>query len=151
MPASRAVTGNKAVLYIGSVASPMSYNALLEIKSMQVTFVEVPQVDVTHLLSPNSTEEFYPGLIKPSAIDCTGNYVGDATQASILALAEGQYIIAWKITAPVDQVGGNTTKTATWTGIGFVKTYGVGPFEQNKALDYKVGIQISGTMTESVA
>ena len=149
MPASRAVTGNKATLSIGSAASPLGINPMLEIKSFSVTFAEVPEVTVTHLLSPDSTEEFRPGLIKPSAIEATGNFIGDSSQLAILPMVEAQTILAWQIQAPVDYSSGIPSKTYTAHGIGYIKTYGVGPFEQNKALDVKVSIQISGTMTEA--
>lgn len=150
MPASRAVTGNTAVLSIGSAASPLGYFPMLEIKSFSVTFAEVPEVNVTHLQSPNLTEEFRPGFIKPSAIEATGNFIGDTSQLGILPMIEAQTILAWKIAAPVDQASGVASKAYTAVGLGYIKTYGVGPFEQNKALDIKVSIQLTGTTTESV-
>ena len=151
MPASRAVTGNKAVFYIGSVASPLGYNALLEVKSISPNFISVPEVNISHLLSPNATEEFFPGMNKPGKMEVSGNFIGDTSQLSILQLAQQQIIIAWKFTAPVDQQSGVTTKVYTATGIGYVAEYSSGPFEQNKAVEYKLGIQVTGSPTESVA
>jgi len=151
MPASRAVTGNRAVFYIGSVASPFSYNALLEVKSISPNFITVPEVNISHLLSPNATEEFFPGMNKPGKMEVMGNFIGDSTQLSILSLAQQQIIIFWKFTCPVDQVGGVTSKVYTANGIGYIAEYSSGPVEQNKAFEYKLGIQITGSPTEAVA
>jgi hypothetical protein len=147
MPASRAVTGNLAVFSIGSVASPLSYNALLEVKSIKPALVSVPAVETTHLLSPNATEEFIPGLIKPGLVSITGNFIGDASQLSILPLAAAQTIIAWKVTAPVDK----GSKTYTATGTGYIAKYENGAIEQNKANEFSLDVQITGTITEAVA
>jgi hypothetical protein len=147
MPASRAVTGNLAVFSIGSVASPLSYNPLLEVKSIKPALVSVPAVETTHLLSPNATEEFIPGLIKPGLVSITGNFIGDASQLSILPLAAAQTIIAWKVTAPVDK----GSKTYTATGTGYIAKYENGPMEQNKANEFSLDVQITGTITEAVA
>lgn len=145
MASSRATTGNLGVFSIGSVASPFSYNPVLEVKSIKGNQVSVPQVDTTHLLSPNATEEFIPGLIKPGAISIAGNFIGDASQLSILALAEGQTLIFWKFTAKVD----NGTKTYTCNGVGYISKYDNGPFEQNKAIEFAMEVQITGTINES--
>ncbi len=147
MPASRATTGNAAIFYMGSVASPFSYTALLEVKSIKPALVSVPEVSTTHLLSPNGTEEFIAGLIKPGMITVTGNLIGDTTQLSILSLAEAQTMIDWKFTASVD----NKSKVYTCSGIGYIAKYETGPFEQNKTIEYTLDIQISGTITEAVA
>ncbi len=146
MAASRANTGNTAVFYIGTVASPGSYNAMLEVKSIKPAQVSVPQVDTTHLLSPNATEEFIPGLIKPGLNSIAGNFIGDTSQLSLLALAQAQTVFSWKITAPVDK----GSKVYTCTGIGYIAKYENGPFEQNKAIEYMADVQISGTITETV-
>lgn len=151
MPASRAVSGNKAVFYMGTTSSPLGYNAVLEVKSINPNFVTVPEINTTHLLSPNSTEEFFPGLIKPGKMEMTGNFIGDSSQLNFLQCAEAQTILAWKITAPVNQIGGVPTQVYTATGIGYVADYSSGPLEQNKAFEYKLGIQVTGTISESVA
>jgi hypothetical protein len=144
---SQANTGYEAQLSIGTVASPDSYVPVLEIKSFKPNYVTVPEVPTTHLLSPNATEEFFPGLIKPGTIDISGNFIGDSTQLSFTPLMQAQDLFTWKITAPVQR----NTKTYTATGIGYIAEYGLGPFENNKAVDYAAKIQITGVYTESVA
>ena len=147
MAASRATTGNLGQFYIGTVASPLSYNALLEVKSIKTAVLTVPQVPTTHLLSPLATEEFIPGMIKPGTVTVTGNLIGDTSQLSPLALAEAQALIFWKATGKVD-LG---AKTYTISGTGYVAKWETGPFEQNKANEYSLEIQVTGVITESVA
>ena len=76
-----------------------------------------------------------------------GNFIGDSTQLSFLQLAEAQDIFTWKITGSIQQ----GAKTYTATGTGFVTKYDNGPWENNKAVEYSATIQITGTITESVA
>lgn len=147
MAASRATTGNTAVFYLGTVASPLGYFALLEVKSIKPDLGTTPEVPTTHLNSPNATEEFIPGLIKPGKIVIMGNLIGDATQLSLLPLQQGQTLAAFKFTAPVD----NKTKTYTCTGTCFVSNYTPDGFEQNKANEFKLEVQITGSPVESVS
>lgn len=145
--ASQANTGYLAQFFIGTHASPFSYNAILEIKSFKPNYAVVPKVPTTHLLSPNATEEFFPGLIEPGTVDVMANFIGDSSQLAITPLMQGQDIFTWKIVAPVQR----NTKTYTATGTGFISEYGPGPFENNKAVDLAFKFQITGVYTEAVA
>ena len=145
--ASKANTGYYAQFLFGTVASPISYSACLEIKSFKPAYVTVPEVPTTHLLSPNYTEEFFPGMLKPGTIDFSGNFIGDSSQTALTGLAQAQDIVGWKIIAPVQQ----NTKTYTATGTGFVTEYSPGPFENNKSVEFTGKIQITGVYTEAVA
>lgn len=147
MATSRATTGNLGVFYIGTVASPFSYNAVLEVKSFKLNLMNVPQVPTSHLLSPSATEEFIPGMIKPGTAAITGNLIGDTSQTSITALAQAQTLIFWKATGKVDNLG----KTYTANGIGYIAKWETGPFEQNKAIEYSLEVQITGVYSEAVA
>lgn len=143
---SKANTGYYAVFFLGTVASPLSYNAMLEVKSIKADYFTVPEVPTTHLQSPNYTEEFFPGMLKPGTIDLSGNFIGDTSQMPT-GLAAAQDIIFWKITSPVQQ----NSKTYTATGTGFITNYSPGPFENNKALEFSIKLQITGQVTETVA
>lgn len=147
MSASLAVTGYGARFYLGTAASPFSYNISTEIRSINKQDYTIPPVEVTHLLSDNSTEEMIPGLIKPGTLDITGNFIGDAAQLSITPLAAALATCFWKITCPVQ----SSAKTYTATGRGFIVKYQVGPFEKNKAIDFALTLQITGAVTETVA
>ena len=139
--------GYGATFYIGTVASPGSYNQILEVRSFKPDFGTIPEIMTTTLLSPNATEEFIPGIIKPGKVEVTANFIGDTTQLSITPLMQGQVIFNWKIIAPVQR----KSKTYTATGQGFVTQYSPGPFENNKAIDLAFGFQITGVYTEGVA
>lgn len=145
--ASKATTGNLAQFFIGTVASPMSYNAVAELKSIKPNQVSVPEVEITTLLSPNMTEEMIPGMIKPGSVTIGGNFTGDASQLSLLSLAQSQTVFWWKITAPVNK----STQTYTATGSGYISKYDNGPLEKNKPFEFSAEIQITGSITESVA
>lgn len=139
--ASKANTGYESQLSIGS---PLA--ALVEIKSFKLNLIEIPDVNTTHLLSPNNTEEMVPAMIKPGTIDITGNFIGDASQTQITTLAQAQTIFNFQATAPMQR----GAKTCTVTGTGFFKKYATGPFENNKAIDFEAQIQITGTYVESI-
>jgi hypothetical protein len=148
-PATYASQANDAYLatfYIGTVASPDSYNVILEIKSFNPDFGTVPEVPTTHLLSPFATEEFSPGLIKPGKVEVTANLIFDTSQQGLTPLMQGQVIFFWKIVAPVQR----KTKTYTATGTGFLVSYKPGPFENNKAIDLMFGVQITGVYVETL-
>jgi len=146
MSASLGNTGYGAIFYTGT-GSPPTYTAVLEIKTINKKNYTVPAVDLTHLLSPNATEEMTPGIKKPGTIEITGNFIGDATQLNFNTLAAGQTVFPWQITSPMQK----GAKTLTSSGLAFVVDYETGPFEPNKAIDVKVSMQMTGTITETVA
>jgi hypothetical protein len=147
MPSSLANSGYGAIFYTGDAASPTGYTAVLEIATINKKNFTVPAIDVTHLKSPNTTEEMIPGILKPGAVEIMGNFIGDATQLNFVTLAQAQTVFPWKITAPMQK----GTKTLTSTGTAFVTDYENGPFESNKKIDFKVTMQVTGTITDTVA
>jgi hypothetical protein len=147
MAASLGNSGYTAVFFTGVAGSPPTYTAVLEIASIVKKNFDVPAIDLTHLLSPNATEEMTPGILKPGTIEITGNFIGDATQLVFTTLAQAQTVFPWKITAPVQK----GSKVYTASGLCFVTSEETGPFEANKKIDIKVTMQMTGTVTEVVA
>lgn len=143
-PATYASKANPAYQSTLSIGSPLV--AFLELISWTVNAMDVPQVPATHLLSPNNSEEFSAGMIKPGTIELEGNFIGDATsQLTILTLAEAQTIFSFAGVSPVQR----GAKTYTGSGIGYFSKYSVGPFENNKDIQFKATIQISGAYSEA--
>ncbi len=147
MSASLGNSGYTSVFYTGVAGSPPTYTAVLEIASINKKNYTIPAIDLTHLLSPNATEEMTPGILKPGTIEITGNFIGDTTQLNFNTLAQAQTVFPWKITAPMQK----GAKTLTSTGLCFVVDYETGPFEANKKIDFKATLQMTGTITEAVA
>ena len=150
--ASKATTGYLAQFFLGTAGSPTTYQAVAEVKQIQVSYASAPEVNATHLLSPNSTEEVRAGLIKPGTFELTCNFIGDASQLAILtaiqnAAANNPPNQPLKIVAPVND--GTQTYTATFQG--YLNKYEVGPFENNKVTEVKIGGQITGSIVEAVA
>jgi hypothetical protein len=139
---SQANAGYLAQFLIGS---PLA--AIAEIKSFSSDLISMPEINNTHLLSQSNTEEFVPGMIKPGKVSCTGNFIGDASQLAIATLAQAQTIFPFQIKAPVQR----NTKTYTCTMEGFIAAYKPGPFENNKAIEFSLEIQMTGAFVEAVA
>lgn len=144
-PAGYASKANTAYQSTFSIGSPLS--ALLELKSWSVKPVTVPKVKATHLLSPNNTNEYTPGMIEPGSIEFSGNFIGDATQLQIITLAEAQTEFNFAGIAPVQR----GVKSYTGSGVGFIASYEVGPFENDKDIEFKGSITITGAYSEAVA
>ena len=144
---SSANTGYLATFLTGSAASPPVYTAVAECATITVPRYTVPDINVTHLLSPNTTEELVPGLLMPGKIAITGNFIGDATQLALDTLAQGQTIFPFQITVPVQK----RAKTATISGYGFMTKNEIGPIEPNRKLDFSIEIQMTGFATIAVA
>jgi hypothetical protein len=145
--ASVATTGYLSQFWLGS---PLA--AIAEIKSIKTAYYTVPEVNVSHLLSPGSAEELRPGMLKPGTVEIGGNFIGDATQLAILTTMEANAaqnppVQAFKITAPVQ----NGTKTYTCIGVGYIAKYDAGPFEINKGIEFAMSLQITGIIVETVA
>lgn len=145
--ASQAVAGYLAQFFIGTTASPPVYTAVAEVKSFAPDPISMAEVSTTHLLSVLNTEEFIPSMIKPGKTVITGNFIGDTTQLNFTTLAQAQTIFPFKITAPLQR----NAKTYTFIGSGFVASYKPGPWENNKAVEFHLEIQMTGSYTETVA
>jgi hypothetical protein len=145
--ASKANAGYQSQLLIGSSASPPVYTPVLEVKTIQPDQASMPEIDTTHLLSVANTEEFVPGMIKPGKVTIGGNFIGDSTQLNFTTLLQAQTIFPFQVTAPVQR----GAKTYTLAGNAFIASYKNGPFENNKAIEFQVELQITGVYTETVA
>ena len=146
MAASKTKLGYGSRFYTGDAASPTGYTVLSEIAMINFADYTVAEIDVTHLLSPNTSEESIPGLLKPGTIELSGNYIGDASQQNIDVLAVAQTIFPWKITAPA-----SGALVLTITGYGYIVKKETGPFEPTKKNDFKVGVRVAGAITYTVA
>ena len=144
---SLANSGYGATFFVGDTSSPIDYTAVSEIASINKKNFSVPSIDVTHLLSPNTTEEMIPGILKPGTVEMTGNFIGDVTQLQFTTLAQAQTVFNFKVTAPMQK----NTKTYTAVGTCFVTDFETGPFEANKKIDFKVTLQRTGILVETVA
>jgi hypothetical protein len=147
MAQSRATIGYLSTFSVGDDNSPIGYTEMLEVKSITPNFFTVPVVDATHLKSPNATSEKKPGLIMPGTIEVTGNFIGDATQLQILTLAEARTVFPFKFTEPVD----DSTKVYTATGNGFISAYGHNAIQPSSLGEFRMTMEITGTITEDVA
>lgn len=151
MPAPTASTqatiGYLGTFSVGDSASPTGYTAMLEVKTIKPNLVTVPVINATHLQSPNATEEKLPGLIMPGTVEISGNFIGDATQLNIQILAKARTVFPWTITAPVQK----GTKVYTVSGFGFISKYDNGPIEPSTLNAFTMTLEISGTITETVA
>lgn len=142
---SKANSGYGATLSIGS---PLA--AIVELSSFSMPLAEVPSIPKTHLLSPNYTEEMYAGMIKPGTFELTGNFIGDPTQISILTdmqNAGSGALLNFSITCGLQE----GAKTGVISGVGFFSSFEIGPFENNKNIDFKAKFQTTGSSTITVS
>lgn len=145
--ASVANTAFGATLEIGDSSSPPTYTALTEVKTFDIDGISLPDINNGHLLSPNNTDELVPGMIRPGKISVSGNYIGDTAQLNLPTLAQNRTIFPFRIKAPMQR----QAKTLTITGSGFIASFKEGSFENNKSIDFSADIQITGSLTRSVA
>jgi hypothetical protein len=145
---TKASIGYLATFAIGdSTVSPINYTLMAEVKSIKPSIASIPSIDATHLQSPNATEEKLPGLIKPGTVEMTGNFIGDTTQLAILGKAESRSVFPFQIKAPVN----SGTQIYTLSGEGFISKYDTGPFEPSKLTEFTLTMEMTGTVTETVA
>jgi len=140
--ASQANTGAQSQFQIGSPLAAVS-----EVKTFSLDPISMNQIEVTHLLSPGNTSEYIPGLIKQGTLSFSGNYLGDASQLAITTHANARDIFAFSITAPVQRLA----KTLTITGTGFFSSFKLGPFENEKPIEFSADIQLASAATYAVA
>jgi len=140
---SQGTTGYLSTFGVGDGASPPAFPPIAEVKSFNFTPLDVPNVDFTHLLSPNNTRELRPGMIMPGKVEVSGNYIGDATQLSLPTHAQAQDTFAFRIEFPVQ----DRTKTGVFSGVAFVNTLKLGPFENDKPNEFSASFQCTGSFT----
>jgi tail tube protein len=75
MPASNALLGFGSVFEIVSDTSPDLFVAMSEIKSITPPSVDVDQVEVTHMQSPNQFREFISGLLDGGEVSFEMNFI----------------------------------------------------------------------------
>lgn len=142
--ASKASLGYGTTFATGT-GSPITYTVMAEIASISFADYTISEIDVTHLLSPNTTEEAIAGMLKLGNIEMTGNFIGDTTQMNVDTLAIARTTFPWQIVAPM-----TGTKILTITGTGFITKKETGPFEPNKKVDFKVSIRATGVLTYTI-
>lgn len=79
MPASNALLGYGSVFEIVSDTSPDAFVALSEIKSITPPSIDVDQVEVTHMTSPNRYREFISGLLDGGEASFEMNFIPGST------------------------------------------------------------------------
>jgi predicted secreted protein len=79
MPASNGLLGYGSVFEIVSDTSPDVFVALAEVKSITPPSIDVDQVEVTHMQSPNRYREFISGLLDGGEASFEMNFVPGST------------------------------------------------------------------------
>lgn len=147
MSQSQATLAVGAQFFLGTMASPLGYTSISETAKIEADDWTVPEIDVTHLLSPSGVRESIPGLLKPGTIKVSGNFIGDTVQLSVPATGQARTIVGWKATAPC--AGG--AKTLTMNGMGFATSFKTGPFGTDDASGFELTIQCTGPISYAVA
>jgi hypothetical protein len=130
-----------------SFTSPVSFNNVLEVKTVDDKGYTTSDVDLTNLNSPDATEEMAPGLLKPGTLDLGCNFIGSTDQLAFKGWAQGQSVVWYQIQFGVQK----NTKTCTEVGQCYVKTYDIGPLDPNRAVDIKISVQKTGPYSLTVA
>jgi len=79
MPDSAALLGYGSVIEIVSDSSPDLFVALAEVKSITPPSIDVDQVEVTHMQSPNRFREFISGLLDGGEASFEMNFIPGST------------------------------------------------------------------------
>jgi hypothetical protein len=138
MSASQATLGYLSQFQVGA-GSPLVYSTLAEVRTIKNPEYTVRQVDVTHLLSPNATEESIPGLLVPGEVEITGNFTGHASQAYLRALGRTRQVFPFKIISPMGLSG----TALTITGSGYIVKWETGPFQADKQIDFAFTLKMT--------
>lgn len=146
MARSQANVGYKAQFLIGDNASPINYTQIAEVKSIKSFEMTTPVIDVSHLQSPNFTQEKRPGMMQPGTVELSGNFTGDASQLTVLGLQQSQTIFPFKVIAPAQ----SNSETYQYVGQGFISKYTPGTFETTKVNEFAITIEVDGFVTESI-
>jgi hypothetical protein len=145
MPATKAKIGLGGQFFIGTGEPAVFTTSMTEVSTIDFSDFTVNEVDATHLLSPDATEETIPGLLKPGAIQITANYIGDEMQLSVNDLAQANTTFPWKITTPVGE------GTLTILGRGFITSQKVGPITPQGKTEFRFSVKAAGAVAYSVA
>jgi len=151
--ASQATTGYLSQFGVDVTdASPPTWAYLEQVTSIKGSFATNPEVNVTHLQSPSSAEEIRSGLLKPGPMEIAGHYSGLPVQLQMYGLqqanaAQNPPVQPFIAVMPMQ----NGTKTLTVIGKGYIMKFEVGPAENNKPIEYSLGVQITGIISQTVA
>jgi hypothetical protein len=96
----------------GSTLAGSSLGTVVEITTIGGPNIEVDDIELTHMASPNGYKEFIGGLIDGGTIDLTINY----TKAQITALSAALGVS--------DTITITLPDTSTWVFGGYVKSLG---------------------------
>lgn len=127
-----------------SVGSPLV--AVSEVTDVSEDVFSMAEIGKTHLLSPDNTEEFAPGMKRPGKIALSGNFIGDDSQLAIETAAAAQTTVAFQLTGPA-QMG---DLTETLTGVGFFTSLKI-TRANNRAIGFSCELQVSGSVTRVIA
>jgi len=145
-PTTIASLGQSGYLGVFSYGSPLVQ--LLEVKTFSIKRISVPNLNFTHLLSPNTTEELGPGINMPGTLDVSGNFIGSVDQTTDLdTLWQNQTVFAWQYVGPMQR----RAKTMTLTGQAYITKFDIGPFEPNRPVEFSVSMQTTGFTSIVVA
>jgi len=146
MATTYASQGNSGYLGTFSLGSPLT--DMVEVTRINFPRYSVPDLNRTHLLSPDTTEEYTPGLLNPGTVEMSGNFIGTADQTSTLdALAKAQTVFPWQFTMQVQ----NRSKTCTVSGNGYLNKHDIGPVEGNRTIEYSLSVRTTGFSSIHVA
>jgi hypothetical protein len=146
MARSQANVGYKTTFEIGDNASPITWTLISEVKSIKGFEMTTPVVDVSHLQSPNFTQEKRPGMIQPGTVELTGNFTYDSSQSMILGLQRSGDLVPFRIQSPVQ----NMAKTYQLTGRGFISKYTPGTFETTKVNEFTITMEVAEAPDEAL-
>ncbi len=109
--------------------------AVLEVANITGPSIAADVIDATHHGSPNRFREFLTGLIDPGEVTFEGNFVGDATQASLLTELRNGTKAAYELEFPFNPV-------KKWSFTALVTAY-----ETTAPIDDKVGLSVTLKIT----
>lgn len=130
-----------------AAGSPPSIVVFVNIKSFEIDYGDRPKVTITHLLSPNFTEELVPGPTMPGTITFSGDSIGDVTQLELDTLQALLTSVPFQIVGSMQQ----GAKTVTITGFGYLESHKEGPFEIGKPVEISGKFQMTGPYVKTVA
>lgn len=139
--ASMASIGYGAAFSIGSGTGPITYTQIIELTDINWSGLTISKEEKTNLGSPSATKEYLPGVVDSGTIELQGNWIGDATQTSLLTAAQSRTVFPFQIQVLVN----GATKTTTVTGVGFFEKFSpVGSITVDKVVKLSAQLQITG-------
>lgn len=108
---------------------------ILNLTSIGEIGVESEEMDVTDLDSPNGYKEFIAGLKDAGEVAVAGNVKSEANVEDLLALADAQTVVSWKITFP---------RGSTWEFDAFLKSFKEGESTVDGKRTFTGSLRVSG-------